>query len=134
MWKNEFKGNEKVYKEELELIIPFAQRENSKPLSLPFTPRVWWYNFGQNTFDSLKFERKRLRHETRLAGLKENPGYSLKKAGRIERRIDRYQNSLANKIAWFYSNIGEKQVYISEEEAEETAGAPAKVSFRPGLS
>lgn len=132
LWKNEFKGNDKVYKEELELIIPFAQRENSKPLNLPLTPRVWWYNFGQNTYDSLKFERKKVRQETRLADLKEDPGYSLKKAGRIERKIDRYRNSLENKIAWFYSNVGEKQVYISEEEVEETAGRLQKYLFDRG--
>lgn len=133
LWKNEFKGQDKVYKEELELIIPFAQRENSKPFSLPITPRVWWYNFGQNSFDSLKTAGKLARKVRELEQLKAGETYSVKKAARIERKIDRYETAIENGISWFYANVGEKQVYIGDEEVQETAERLQKYLFDRGF-
>lgn len=133
LWKNQFKGQEKVFKEELELIIPFAQRENSKPFSLPITPRVWWYNFGQNNFDSLKAARRWANKKLALERLKSEEGYSLKKAAKWERKMERYETALENKISWFYANIGEPQVYISPEDVQETASRIQKYLFDRGF-
>lgn len=132
LWRNEFKGNTKVHSDELEALIPFSQRENSKPLNLPFTPRVWWYNFGQNRFDSTKVETKLKIQKDKLLALKQDENYSIRKSNKIERKISRYETSLEEKISWFYKNIGEKQVYISEEEASETAAKIQKVLFDMG--
>jgi outer membrane protein insertion porin family len=132
LWRNQFKGNVKIHSDELQALIPFSQRENSKPLNLPLTPRVWWYNFGLSRFDSVKTEKKLKYQKDKLTALKQNESYSLRRSNKIERKIDRYETTLEEKIGWFYNNIGEKQVYISEEEAKETANKIQKVIFDMG--
>lgn len=134
LWRNDFKGNQKVNNEELELIIPFSQKENSKPLKLPITPRVWWYNIGINTFDKTKNEQKTDILEKKLENLKKLKSTSARKIQKIEKRIDRFHANLQEGSNWLWRNIGEKQVVVTEGNIAETATKMQKflydVSYR----
>jgi hypothetical protein len=86
LWRNDFKGNQNVIDEELAQIIPFSQKENSKPLELPITPRVWWYNFGQNAFNPIKNERKLSVLMEDLDQIRKSNNVSVRKIQRIEKK------------------------------------------------
>lgn len=122
LWKNVFKGNQKVLDEELRLIIPFSQKENSKPFELPITPRVWWYNFGLNNFSLIKNQRKLAESFEILSSEKAKPNPSPRKIQKREKRIDRIQENINEGVSWFWRNIGEKEVLFSASIVEETAG------------
>ena len=54
-----FEGNSFVSSDELQGLIPLAQKPNTRPfsfLNLPFTPKIWYLNFGKNTFNRPKQE------------------------------------------------------------------------------
>lgn len=126
LWRNDFKGNQKVIDEELELIIPFSQKENSKPLELPITPRVWWYNFGRNTFNAPKNEKKLTGLQNSLTNLNNSQVKSARKVQKLEKKIERFQGNLEEQSGWLWRNIGEKQVLISEANIAETASKMKK--------
>jgi hypothetical protein len=121
LWRNDFKGNQKVRDYELEQIIPFSQKENSKPLELPITPRVWWYNFGSNIFIANRYEEKIAIASKKLSTIKLSPQGSPRNIQKLEKKIERYQENLQEMNGWFWRNIGEKQVLISPLNVSETA-------------
>ncbi|WP_255035124.1 translocation and assembly module lipoprotein TamL [Lacihabitans soyangensis] len=132
LWRNDFKGNQNVIDEELEQIIPFSQKENSKPLELPITPRVWWYNFGQNTFNPIKNERKLSDLVAELEQIKKSNNASARKIQKIEKKIERFQGNLQEQSGWLWRNIGEKQVLISAANVAETASKMKKFLYDVG--
>ncbi len=132
LWKNVFKGNQKVLDEELRLIIPFSQKENSKPFELPITPRVWWYNFGLNNFSLIKNQRKLAKSFDILSTEKAKPNPSPRKIQKREKRIDRIQENATEGVGWFWRNIGEKEVLFSANIVEETAGKIKKYLYDIG--
>lgn len=133
LWRNDFKGNQKVIDEELEQIIPFAQKENSKPLELPITPRVWWYNFGLNTFNPVKNERKLGLLTKELELQKNSNSASARKVQKMEKKIERFQGNLEEQSGWLWRNIGEKQVIISQANVAETALKMKKFLYDVGF-
>jgi hypothetical protein len=133
LWRNDFKGNQKVIDEELAQIIPFAQKENSKPLELPITPRVWWYNFGRNTFNPVKSERKLGELLNELEEDKTSKTFSARKIQKIEKKIERFQGNLQEQSGWLWRNIGERQVLISEANVAETALKMKKFLYDVGF-
>ncbi len=133
LWRNEFKGNSQVHSDELKLLIPYSLRENSKPLNLPVTPRVWWYTMGQNRFDSAKVTRKLSKAQNELTSLREEQNYSLRKSSRLERKIERYEDALEDRIGRFWKNLGQPRVYFTEEDVRETAGKVRKYLFDLGF-
>ncbi|MCP9766971.1 hypothetical protein EGI22_03555 [Lacihabitans sp. LS3-19] len=132
LWRNDFKGNQKVLDYELEQIIPFSQKENSKPLELPITPRVWWYNFGSNAFNATKNEGKLAVATQKLTTLKSAAVVSPRNIQKLEKKIERYQENLQERNGWFWRNIGEKQVLISASNVAETADKMKKFLFDIG--
>ena len=132
LWRNDFRGNQNVIDEELETIIPFSQKENSKPLGLPITPRVWWYNFGQNTFNAAKNESKLNEKVHVLEGLKADSESSVRKIQKLEKKIERIQENLQERNAWIWRNIGEKQVIVSRENVGETSAKIKKFLYDIG--
>jgi outer membrane protein insertion porin family len=133
LWKNDFKGNQSVIKEELEQIIPFSQKENSKPFGLPITPRVWWYNFGLKRFNPIKNEIKMAAYFEKLNAEKKQIDQSSRKIQKLERKIDRKQENLDEKNAWLWRNIGEKQVLVNAPELIQTANKINKFLFDKGF-
>ena len=132
LWRNDFRGNQNVIDEELETIIPFSQKENSKPLGLPITPRVWWYNFGQNTFNAAQNESKLNDKVHVLEGLKADSESSVRKIQKLEKKIERIQENLQERNAWIWRNIGEKQVIVSRENVGETSAKIKKFLYDIG--
>ncbi|MBK6977730.1 MAG: hypothetical protein IPH28_12040 [Cytophagaceae bacterium] len=132
LWRNDFKGQQHVIVEELEEIIPFSQKENTKPLELPLTPRVWWYNFGLKQFDSLRQTQKLLSFQNKIENVKKTPKYSARKIQKLEKKISRIEGNLEEKNAWFWRNIGEKQVYAYESQIAETSTKIRKFLFDIG--
>lgn len=132
LWRNDFRGNQNVIDEELETIIPFSQKENSKPLGLPITPRVWWYNFGRNTFNAAKNESKLNDKIHVLEGLKADSESSVRKIQKLEKKIERIQENLQERNAWIWRNIGEKQVIVSRENVAETSAKIKKFLYDIG--
>jgi hypothetical protein len=120
LWKNEFKGNQNVVVEELESIIPFSQKENSKPLELPITPRVWWYNFGKNNFNISKNESKLNSLKEKVSKSEEDQYFSNRKIRKIDRKIKVLEDNLSEQNGWFWRNIGEKQVFVDYQEIQRT--------------
>lgn len=123
LWRQNFKGNQKVLTEELETLIPVDQKENTKPFNLPFTPRVRWYSFGKNVFNVQKQERKLTRQLTRLNQLPQT-FESIKitrKKQKIEKKVSRLNENLNQQVAWFWRNIGEIPATVKREEIEETS-------------
>jgi outer membrane protein insertion porin family len=132
LWKNDFKGNKKILDEELLQIIPFSQRENSKPLGLPITPRVWWYNFGLQQFDSTKHQKQIEVLTQKIDFLKSTPSVAIRKLQKTEKKLEREKENLITGNAWFWRNIGEKRVYITIEKIDETSLKIKKYLFDIG--
>jgi outer membrane protein insertion porin family len=132
LWKYNFKGNQKVNEEEFRSIIPFAQKENTKPFGLPITPRVWWYNFGQTHYKKEKQEKKQQVFLKELESLKNSEGISVRKVQKIEKKLDRVQENLDANSGWLWRNIGEKQVVINESQVLETSQKLKKFLFDIG--
>jgi outer membrane protein insertion porin family len=132
LWKNEFKGNEKILSEELNQIIPFSLKENSKPFGLPFTPRVWWYNIGTNKFDQLKNQEKLDLANQQYADARNNTAYNARKIQKLEKKIEKYTENNQENNAWFWRNIGEKQVVIDPLLIQETTEKIKKYYFDIG--
>ncbi|MCA0363178.1 MAG: outer membrane protein assembly factor [Bacteroidetes bacterium] len=132
LWRNDFRGQQHVVVEELEEIIPFSQKENSKPLELPITPRVWWYNFGLKQFDSLKQVQKLNRFQVKIEDIRNSEGYSIRKIQKIEKKAGRIEDNLKENNGWFWRNIGEKQVYAYESQIAETSTKIRKFLFDIG--
>ncbi|MGR3809068.1 translocation and assembly module lipoprotein TamL [Jiulongibacter sp. NS-SX5] len=125
--EQDFNGNQSVHSEDLADLIPLDQRPNSKPLNLPFiqfTPRVWMYNFGLNTFDSTSQAQKLLEAQRALNLLPS--GYTgitktERKKDKLKRKTLRLEENLAQENAWIWRNIGEPQAILTGEEMAETA-------------
>jgi outer membrane protein insertion porin family len=121
LWSTEFNGNKKVLDEELLELIPFSQRANAKPFGLPITPRVWWYDFGKKNFNKeknlseLRFLNEKLVTYDTLPNIKE------RKKDKLKQKIERKTINSQEEIAWFWRNIGEKQVLIDESNVQETS-------------
>ena len=122
----DFKGNEAVYAEQLEDFIPIDQKPNNKPLNLPwvqFTPRVWFYNFGLNTFNR---ERQLTKRDTLIHTFEKYSdtfvdNKTQRKKQRLNKKIARVEENLSANNAWFWRNIGEPQAVMSTEKAKNTS-------------
>ncbi|SOE23652.1 Outer membrane protein assembly factor BamA [Spirosomataceae bacterium TFI 002] len=122
--KLEFEGNQKVLSEELDDIIPVNQKPNTRPFNLPITPRVGFYNYGLNRFDSAQTVNDLLNLRSELATYPQNFSDSKKienKKQKIKKRIDRKQESLETKIGWFWRNIGEPKAIINTSQIQQTS-------------
>lgn len=122
--KLEFEGNQKVLSEELDDIIPVNQKPNTRPFNLPITPRVGFYNYGLNRFDSTQTVNDLLNLRSELATYPQNFSDSKKienKKQKIKKRIDRKQESLETKIGWFWRNIGEPKAIINTSQIQQTS-------------
>lgn len=122
-----FSGNTEVYSETLEDVIPLDQKPNSKPLNLPwvqFTPRVWFYNFGLNQYDSLEQKRKLEKFQAKLSTYPteytNQPNIERVKQ-RLRRKVGRIEENIASQNGWLWRNIGEPQTVISNEDMVETS-------------
>jgi outer membrane protein insertion porin family len=121
LWSTEFKGNKKVLDEELLELIPFSQRANAKPFGLPITPRVWWYEFGKKNFKKEKNINELRSLNDKLAALEKLPNTKPRKIDKLKQKIDRKTINGQEEIAWFWRNIGEKEVIIDENNVKETS-------------
>lgn len=125
LWSNEFKGNKNISNDELLEIIPNAQRPNAKPLNLPLTPKVWWYNIGINNYKSFNKSKKDaskiLKFKAALDSLKTNVNPKANKINRLQNRIDRKTQNITQGISWFWRNVGEREVKLTEAQTIETA-------------
>jgi outer membrane protein insertion porin family len=121
--KQDFKGNQKILTETLENIIPPTQKENKRPLNLPVTPKVYWYNFGKNNFNKELNTKKLEEFKSKLENLGGDfLSQSIERKKQIlNRKINRKEENLKQSVAWFWRNVGEPQVVISDEMANETA-------------
>jgi outer membrane protein insertion porin family len=134
-----FKGNEKIISEYLSEIVPLNQKPNNKPLNLPwiqFTPRVWFYNFGQNRFSLPKHEAKLIEARNRLASFPENYTNDAKterKKQKTQRAIKRYQENIIEQNGWFWRNIGEAQTVINRKGMVETSARIQKFYHDTGF-
>ncbi|WP_304234061.1 BamA/TamA family outer membrane protein [Jiulongibacter sediminis] len=126
--EQDFSGNSAIHSEDLADLIPLEQRPNSKPLNLPFiqfTPRVWMYNFGLNTYDSTKQAQKLLNAESQLAQYPtEYTGNQKTERAKtkLKRKTSRLEENIEKENGWFWRNIGEPQTVLSEEDMKETSG------------
>lgn len=125
--KQRFVGNEQIDTETLESLIPLAQKPNSRPLSflqLPVTPKIWYLNFGKNTFRPEKVKgkmeevRKTLEDfpDEAFASTTQNRRYQ-----KLVRRLNRYQENLEIGASAFWRNLGEEPTIISQNQMLETA-------------
>lgn len=123
-----FQGNDKVHFEELENLIPIDEKPNNKPLNLPwiqFTPRVWIYNFGLNSFDENKHKNKLNNARLQLSKYPEGFSRDIKTERlkqKFKRRTTKFEENLAAKNGWIWRNLGEPQAIMSFDKAEVTAG------------
>ncbi len=123
MWRQNFKGNQKVLTEELETLIPVDQKENTKPFELPITPRVWWYSFGKNIFNKTAQEQKLQETSARLSQLPQTyeSASVLRKKQKLEKKISRLNENLNQSVGWFWRNIGEVPATVKITEIQETS-------------
>lgn len=110
--------------EELDDIIPLDQKPNTRPFNLSITPRVGFYNFGLNQFDSSKVARQLKELEYRLSLLPSNFSETSSvenKKQKIKKKIERKQENLENKLGWLWRNIGEPRAVISQSQIIRTS-------------
>lgn len=110
--------------EELDDIIPLDQKPNTRPFNLPITPRVGFYNFGLNQFDSSTVARQLKELEYGLSLLPSNFSETSSvenKKQKIKKKIERKQENLENKLGWLWRNIGEPRAVISQSQIIRTS-------------
>ena len=121
------RGNRAVMSEKLESLIP--QKPNSRILSLPITPKLWFYQFGLRRFDreavlqQLQAKTNEFEQQSQLLG---NQPTALKK---LNRRFNRQAKRLRQKAeegnGWM-RNFGEPPSYFAERDAQANAAKMQK--------
>ncbi len=122
--KIEFEGNENVYTETLDDFIPLNQKPNSRPLGLPITPRVWFYNFGLEQFNEAKQRKKLEKQEAMYANLPQDFSANVRierQKQKLRKKINKSTENINTGIKWFWRNIGEQQTIITESQITETS-------------
>ncbi len=134
--KIEFTGNEKVYNETLEDLIPLNQKPNTRPLGLPITPRVAFYNIGLNNFKPEKEKERMELFQARLSTLPSDFSGVVKTERikqKLRKKINRSQENLDSGLKWFWRNLGEPQAIISESQIENTTNIIIKFLHDTGF-
>ncbi|MFN3782350.1 MAG: BamA/TamA family outer membrane protein [Spirosomataceae bacterium] len=125
--KQRFEGNKFVSSDELQGLIPLAQKPNTRPLSflnLPFTPKIWYLNFGKNTFNRSKQEVQKERIQFELNGMIETVFRSPtqnRRYQKLTRKLTRIEENLAVGSSALWRSLGEEPSILRTEEVAETA-------------
>lgn len=127
--KLEFNGNKAIYEEELDDVIPLNEKPNTRPFGLPITPRVWFYNFGEQQFNQKKHQEKLQFLQSKLESLPQEYSEDLsieREKNKLRKKLSKTQETLLAGNGWLWRNIGERPTLISAEKANTTSQKIAK--------
>lgn len=122
-----FEGNSFVSSDELQGLIPLAQKPNTRPfsfLNLPFTPKIWYLNFGKNTFNRPKQEIEKERTKealnTTIETIFQNSVQN-RKYQKLSRKLARIEENLTVGSSSLWRSLGEEPTIIRTDQVAETA-------------
>ncbi|UTA69759.1 BamA/TamA family outer membrane protein [Emticicia sp. 21SJ11W-3] len=130
------KGNKQIPTEELEYLIPPAQKPNRRPFNLPVTPYVGLYNFGKNFYSQQKIKARRDRWDSKLKALPSPVNFDAeieKKRKRYQKKVAVYQDRLDTGENWWMKNVGEPPAKITEAAIKHTSDNIQKYIYNKGF-
>ncbi|WP_337040496.1 translocation and assembly module lipoprotein TamL [Emticicia sp. 17c] len=131
-----FKGNKQISTEELEYLIPPTQKPNRRPLNLPITPYVAFYNLGKTFYNKEKIESRWKKWTSRLDALPVPLVYDAeieKKRKKYQRKANIYKERLETKENWWMKNVGEPPAKITEFAIKRTSDNIQKYLYNKGF-
>ncbi|CAH0995663.1 Outer membrane protein assembly factor BamA [Emticicia aquatica] len=132
----EFKGNKQISTEELDLLIPPAQKPNRRILYFPVTPYVGFYNLGKTFYSDEKIGGRLDKWEEKLKELPSSANYDAKiekKRKKYLTKINVYQDRLETKENWWMKNVGEPPAKITESAIKRTNDKINKYFYSKGF-
>ena len=132
----EFKGNKEISTEELELLIPPAQKPNRRIFYLPLTPYVAFYNLGKSMYNHPKIAKSLEKWQTELNNLPNQINYDAKierKRKKYLSKVSVYKDRLDTQENWWMKNIGEAPAIITESAIKRTNNTINEYLHRKGF-
>ncbi len=128
------RGNRIVETSQLESLIP--QKPNSRVLGLPITPRLWFYELGQRSYNREAAVRalqvKTNEFEQQSQQLSDDPQALRKLNRRYERQLKRLRIK-AEQGNWLMRNLGQPPSYFAERDAQANAAKMQRYLFDKGF-